>query len=149
MQRSFVFSLVFLGTLALAAEVPTYSHFVRPDGSPTSSCSQAEPCTLARAFALAATPGMPCGSVVQVAAGYYVQAELVYGPSKTCSAGHVRQAHWRRPGAVVTGLETKPSAARVPSRPAARPIPTKSRGTKPTRASSRLASWPSASRPPG
>ena len=110
MQRSFVISLIFLGTLALAAEVPTYSHFVRPDGSPTSSCSQAQPCTLARAFALAATPGMPCGSIVHVAAGYYVQAVLVYGPSQTCSADHYVKFIGDA-GAVVTGLEVEPSAA--------------------------------------
>ncbi len=53
---------------------------------------------------------MPCGSVVHVAAGYYVQAVLVYGPSQTCPAGHYVKFIGDA-GAVVTGLEVEPSAA--------------------------------------
>jgi hypothetical protein len=109
MQRSLVFFVAFLATLAFADDAPTYSHFVRPDGNPSSACSQAEPCTLARAFVLAATPAMPCGSVVQVAAGYYVQDVLVYNSSRSCSAGTYVKLIGDE-GAVVTGLATAPAA---------------------------------------
>ena len=98
MQRSFVISLVFLGTLALAAEVPTYSHFVRPDGSPTSSCSQAEPCTLARAFALAATPGMPCGSIGTRGRGLLRPGGVGLRAVADVFGGPLREVHRRRRG---------------------------------------------------
>jgi hypothetical protein len=92
------------------ARPPIPTHFVTPTGDAMSNCTAVAPCTLTRAFELAAGATIPCGSIVSVAAGYYVQAELVYGPTQVCSAGtNVRMLGVE--GAVVTGLEVEPSPA--------------------------------------
>ena len=62
----------------------SYTHFVRPDGSATSACTQAEPCSLARAASLAGGGDMPPGSVVLVQYGrdgVYSQAALTFAGS--------------------------------------------------------------------
>ncbi len=92
------------------ADAVSYTHFVTANGSPTSNCTQGQPCSLTRAFELAATATLPCGSVINVAAGYYTQAELIYGTAKSCSVGtYVKFIG--DDGAVVTGLEVAPTAA--------------------------------------
>ena len=54
----------------------TYTHFVTPNGSSTSNCTSSEPCTIARAVALAGGGTIPPGSVVSIAEGIYSQAGL-------------------------------------------------------------------------
>jgi hypothetical protein len=62
----------------------TYTHFVAPNGSPASLCTQREPCSLTRAVALIGSADMPPGSTVLVqygADGIYSQASLVFAGS--------------------------------------------------------------------
>ena len=70
MKRSlivFVSSVCLFVPLLLRAV--TYSHFVTPNGSATSQCTQQEPCNLTRAVALAGSQSMPPGSNVLVQRG--------------------------------------------------------------------------------
>ena len=75
----------------------TFTHFVTPNGSPTSLCSSSEPCSIARAVALAGGATIPPGSVVSIAEGIYSQAGLdikgsgtVDKPIKFIGVGKVR-----------------------------------------------------------
>jgi len=63
------------------ADTQTYTHYVRPDGSPTSFCTQREPCSLTRAVSLVGSSNMRPGSSVLVqhgADGIYSQAALIF-----------------------------------------------------------------------
>ena len=64
----------------------SYTHYVRPDGSPTSSCSANEPCSLTRAVSLIGSANMRPGSSVLLqrgADGVYSQAALTFAGSGT------------------------------------------------------------------
>ena len=64
----------------------SYTHYVRPDGSPTSSCSATEPCSLTRAVSLIGSANMRPGSIVLLqrgADGVYSQAALTFAGSGT------------------------------------------------------------------
>ena len=64
----------------------SYTHFVRPDGSSTSFCTQREPCSLTRAVSLIGSANMRPGSLVLVqygADGVYSQAALTFDGSGT------------------------------------------------------------------
>ena len=64
----------------------TYTHFVTPNGSSTSLCTQQEPCNLTRAVALIGSKDMGPGSTVLVqrgADGIYSQAPLTLAGSGT------------------------------------------------------------------
>jgi hypothetical protein len=97
----------------------TYTHFVRPDGSATSTCTQTEPCSLARAAALAGGRDMPPGSVVLVqygADGVYSQGALNFAGSG--SAGNPIMFIGEN-GVRLTGTRFKPDPrawTRVPGR---------------------------------
>ena len=75
----------------------TYTHFVTPDGSSTSFCTQGEPCSLSRAVALVGSSSMRPGSLVLVqygADGVYSQGALTFKGSGT--ADRADQVHRRR-----------------------------------------------------
>ena len=64
----------------------SYTHYVRPDGSPTSFCSANEPCSLPRAVSLIGSANMRPGSLVLLqrgADGVYSQAALTFDGSGT------------------------------------------------------------------
>ena len=64
----------------------SYTHYVRPDGSPTSFCSANEPCSLTRAVSLIGSANMRPGSLVLLqrgADGVYSQAALTFEGSGT------------------------------------------------------------------
>jgi hypothetical protein len=82
--------LALAGILAAIAPVVikgmAYTHFVTPDGSSTSACTQREPCSLTRAVSLIGSKDMPPGSTVLVqhgADGIYSQAGLTFAGSGT------------------------------------------------------------------
>ena len=82
--------LALAGILAAIAPVVikgmAYTHFVTPDGSSTSACTQREPCSLTRAVSLIGSKDMPPGSTVLVqhgADGVYSQAGLTFAGSGT------------------------------------------------------------------
>ena len=82
--------LAFIGSLCLFApaviKAVTYTHFVTPNGSATSLCTQQEPCNLTRAVALIGSKDMAPGSTVLVqrgADGIYSQAPLTLAGSGT------------------------------------------------------------------
>ena len=77
--------LALIGSLCLIAPIllkaVTYTHFVSPNGSASSQCTQQEPCNLTRAVALVGSASMPPGSTVLVqrgADGIYSQAALTF-----------------------------------------------------------------------
>ena len=80
--------LAFIGSLCLLVpaliKAVTYTHFVTPNGSATSLCTQQEPCNLTRAVALIGSKDMAPGSTVLVqrgADGIYSQASLTLAGS--------------------------------------------------------------------
>jgi hypothetical protein len=85
--------LALVGSLSLTAPVMvralTYTHFVSPDGSPTSFCTQSEPCSLTRAVSLIGSRDMPPGSTVLVqygTDGIYAQPALTFAGSGTAQS---------------------------------------------------------------
>lgn len=72
--------LILLAPAAVAAQ-PAFTHFVTPDGSATSLCAEAEPCSLTRAIELLNYRGLAPGSIVRLAAGNYAQPQLVLSGS--------------------------------------------------------------------
>jgi hypothetical protein len=89
LKRSiFVFALI--GGIWLIAPIVikavTYTHFVTPNGSPTSFCTQLNPCSLTRAVGLIGGANMPPGSTVLVqygSDGVYSQPSLTFSGSGT------------------------------------------------------------------
>jgi hypothetical protein len=72
----------------VTAQVVTYTHFVRPDGSSTSFCSANEPCNLPRAVSLIGSANMRPGSIVllqQGSDGVYSQGPLTFEGSGTAN----------------------------------------------------------------
>ena len=106
-------SLVFIAGLCLTAttlgQAITYTHFVTPNGSPTSLCTQQQPCSLTRAVALVGTATMPPGSTVLVrrgADGIYSQPSLTFEGSG--AAGHPIKFIGEN-GVRITGSRVKPA----------------------------------------
>ncbi len=65
----------------VVAQGIAYTHFVTPNGSTSSFCTQREPCSLPRAVSLVGTSNMPPGSTVLVqrgADGIYSQGPLAF-----------------------------------------------------------------------
>ena len=97
----------------------SFTHFVTPNGSPTSFCSANEPCSLARAVSLIGPVNMRPGSLVLVqhgADGVYSQAALTFNGSGT-AAEPIRFIGEN--GVRLTGTRARVSAsqwARVPDR---------------------------------
>ena len=112
MKRSI---LALIGSLWLIAPIlvkaVTYTHFVSPNGSATSQCTQQEPCSLTRAVALAGSASMPPGSTVLVqrgADGIYSQAALTFAGSG--AAGNPIKFIGET-GVRITGTRVKPDPA--------------------------------------
>ena len=112
MKRSI---LALIGTLWLIAPIlvkaVTYTHFVSPNGSATSQCTQQEPCNLTRAVALAGSASMPPGRTVLVqrgADGIYSQAALTFAGSG--AAGNPIKFIGET-GVRITGTRVKPDPA--------------------------------------
>ena len=85
MKRSI---LALVGSVCLIAPIllkaVAYTHFVSPNGSASSQCTQQEPCSLTRAVSLVGSASMPPGSTVLVqrgADGIYSQAALTFAGS--------------------------------------------------------------------
>ena len=85
MKRSI---LALVGSVCLIAPILVkafaYTHFVSPNGSASSQCTQQEPCSLARAVSLIGSSSMKPGSTVLVqrgADGIYSQAALTFAGS--------------------------------------------------------------------
>lgn len=115
--------LALIGALTIVApgvvKAVTYTHFVLPNGSDTSFCTQREPCSLSRAVSLVGGPNMRPGSTVLVqygTDGVYSQGALTFegsgtaeSPIKFIGENRVR----------LTGTRFKPDVARftlVPGR---------------------------------
>jgi hypothetical protein len=104
-------ALLSLG-LATSVEAQTITHWVTPDGSPTSACVQADPCTLTRAFAMASSGTIVGDAVVLVRnssapqRSFYSQAALTLAGGG--SLGHPITFVFE-PGAVITGTRLCPS----------------------------------------
>ncbi len=84
------FILALVGSVCLIAPILVkafaYTHFVSPNGSASSQCTQQEPCSLTRAVSLIGSADMPPGSTVLVqrgADGIYSQAALTFAGSGT------------------------------------------------------------------
>jgi hypothetical protein len=103
----------------LTPQTVTYTHFVRPDGSATSFCSQNEPCSLTRAVSLIGSASMRPGSIVLLqngADGVYSQGALTFGGNGT-AAEPIRFIGEN--GVRLTGTRTKAPASaweRAPDR---------------------------------
>ena len=85
-----------------------YTHFVTPNGSATSNCTQQEPCNLMRAAALAGSQSMPPGSTVLLqrgADGIYSQGSLNFAGSG--AAGNPIKFIGEN-GVRITGTRVKP-----------------------------------------
>lgn len=65
------------------ASAPT--HWVAANGNASSNCTEGDPCTWARSFALAGTATLPAGSWVHMACGIYSQAQI--NPTVNASPG--------------------------------------------------------------
>ena len=107
--------LLFIGSLWLLGPVVikavTYTHFVTPNGSSTSLCSQVEPCNLTRAVALIGSKDMGPGSTVLVqrgADGIYSQPPLTLAGSGTVD-NPIKFIGER--GVRLTGSRVKPQAS--------------------------------------
>jgi hypothetical protein len=103
----FVSSVCLLVPLLLRAVA--YSHFVTPNGSATSQCTQQEPCNLMRAAALAGSQSMPPGSTVLLqrgADGIYSQGSLNFAGSG--AAGNPIKFIGEN-GVRITGTRVKPA----------------------------------------
>jgi hypothetical protein len=120
-----VIRAIFAAIVGLSVIVPVvaqnnaFTHFVTPDGSATSFCTQREPCSLPRAVSLIGSANMPPGSTVLVrygTDGVYSQGPLTFEgsgradqPIKFIGEDRVR----------ITGTRFKPPAnrwTRAPSR---------------------------------
>ena len=107
--------LVFIAGLCLTAttlgQAITYTHFVTPNGSPTSFCTQQQPCSLTRAVAMVGSASMPPGSTVLVrrgADGIYSQPPLTFEGSG--AAGHPIKFIGEN-GVRITGSRVKPAGS--------------------------------------
>ena len=73
-------------TVPVVVKAIAYTHFVTPNGSPTSLCTQIDPCNITRAVALIGGVHMPPGSSVLLqfgSDGIYSQAGLTFAGSGT------------------------------------------------------------------
>jgi hypothetical protein len=102
-----------------AAAVATYTHFVTPNGSASSFCTEREPCSLPRAVSLIGTSNMRPGSTVLLQRG----ADGIYSQGPLAFDGNGRAEEpikfIGQDGVRITGTQFEPPAAqwtRAPGR---------------------------------
>jgi hypothetical protein len=91
-----------LAVVAIAAGQPSFTHYVAPDGSWSSACTESAPCSLWRAVQLANGGQIGVNPIVRGAAGYYSQGRLTL-------SGHGASFIFDQ-GATLTGTRVKPTS---------------------------------------